>query len=410
MVCLQNQEMSNGYNTVKSGEAGKRQTAGMEGGQMKVVISGYVGKKITGIGRNLESLLEHSDSAVKYIVYANKDIKDDFAFHNPNVTVKTYAISRDDSLKNLLWTTFVFPIMALREGADRVLIPNFTLLLFKVCPTVIIMHDLIEFNVPDKFSRIKMFYRTRLADPISAKRADRIITVSKNSKRDIVRFLKVSPEKVHVVYNGVDQKKFSRMRQEKADKIIRERKWPLDFLLYVGTIDHPGKNAMGVIQAYEKLRTAGLYTGSLILAGMPGANYEAVDNYAKKSKYKDDIIFTGFVTDAELVALYSRCAVFIFISLYEGFGIPPLEALSCGAKVVVSNTSSLPEVVGNVGTKVDPTDIDAVAEAVAMELRHDRTEEEKQELTKHLMRYDWYNLSRRFESVLIGNNKNRKQL
>lgn len=161
---------------------------------MKIVVSGYVGKKITGIGRNLMCLLDNVSDDNKYIIYTNEDIKNDFIFNNPNVTVKTYKVSKTSSLGNLLWTTFIFPFVVLKEKADKALIPNFTLLLLKFRPTNVIMHDLIEFNVPDKFSPKKMFYRTKLADPITAKRADSIITVSENSKRDIMKFLNV-PEK-----------------------------------------------------------------------------------------------------------------------------------------------------------------------------------------------------------------------
>lgn len=151
-----------------------------------------------------------------YIIYTNEDMKDSFTFQNPNVIVKTYRVSKNSSMKNLLWTTFVFPFVVLKEKADKALIPNFTLLLLKFKPTVVIMHDLIEFNVPNKFSKKKMFYRTKIADPITARRANHIITVSENSKRDIIKFLRVSADKLTVVYNGVDQKKFRKMDYEKS--------------------------------------------------------------------------------------------------------------------------------------------------------------------------------------------------
>lgn len=366
---------------------------------MKVVVSGYVGKKITGIGRNLMCLLNNASSDNKYIIYTNEDMRDDFKFDNPNVTVKTYKVSKKDSLGNLLWTTFVFPFIVLKENADKALIPNFTLLLLKFRPTIVIMHDLIEFNIPDKFSPKKMFYRTKLADPITAKRANHIITVSENSKRDIVKFLKVPEKKLTVIYNGVDQRKFCKMKPEQSEEILRKRSWPLDFILYAGTIDHPGKNAMGVIKAFEKLKDENKYTGSLILAGMPGSGYDVVEKYISDSKWNKDIIFTGFVTDEELIALYSKCRVFCFLSLYEGFGIPPLEALACEAKVVVSNSSSLPEVVGNVGITVDPLNLDAVVNAIIKSLGK-IDENYAGNVKNHLKKYEWKNLSKEFEKVL----------
>lgn len=365
---------------------------------MKIVVSGYVGKKITGIGRNLICLMDNVSSDNKYIIYTNEDMKDDFKFNNPNVTVKTYKVSKKDSLANLLWTTFVFPFVVLREKADKALIPNFTLLLFKFRPTIVIMHDLIEFNIPDKFSSKRMFYRTKLADPITAKRADHIITVSENSKRDIVKFLNVPEKKLTVIYNGVNQNKFCKMNSENAEAILKKRGWSQDFLLYVGTIDHPGKNVMGVIKVFEKLKDENKYSGSLILAGMPGSGANIVEDYVKKSNWCKDITFTGFVTDDELIALYSKCKVFCFLSLYEGFGIPPLEALACGAKVVVSNSSSLPEVVGNVGIIVNPLNLDEVVNAIVDSMENDDISHDEDKKS-HLKKYNWKNLSSDFEKV-----------
>ena len=148
---------------------------------MKVVVSGYVGKKITGIGRNLISLLDNVDPNNQYIIYTNFDMVDEFKFKNSNVIVKPYNVSKNLSFKNLLWTTFVFPRKVKKEKADVALIPNFTFLLYKHRPTVLIMHDLIEFNVKNKFSKKKMFSRTKIAethkrfvDQIEHKREERL--------------------------------------------------------------------------------------------------------------------------------------------------------------------------------------------------------------------------------------------
>ena len=367
---------------------------------MKIVISGYIGKKITGIGRNLICLLDNASSDNEYVIYTNEDMKDEFKFANPHVTVKTYPVTKMSSLKNLLWTTFKFPGVVRKENADKALIPNFTLLLFRHRPTVVIIHDLIEFNVKDKFSPKKMFYRTKIADPLMVKRSDKIITVSENSKKDLMKYLNAPEEKITVVYNGVDQEKFYRMADQDANAILKTHGWPTDFILYAGTIDHPGKNAIAVVKAFEDLKKSGRYKGQCVLAGMPGSGFEYVKEYIEKSDYKNEIVLTGFVSDEELVALYSKCATFVFVSLYEGFGIPPLEALSCGAKVVVSNTSSLPEVVGDIGITVDPANQKAITQAVYESLNKEAGIEYQYRVKEHLKNYNWKNLSAQFERAL----------
>ena len=142
----------------------------------------------------------------------------------------------------------------------------------------------------------------------------------------------------------------------------------------------------------------------------PAAEAASREEFSKRLTYYNDhfwlmfdedklIAFVdGFVTDEELIALYSTCKVFCFLSLYEGFGIPPLEALSCGANVVVSNTSSLPEVVGDVGITVDPMNEDDVIDGIKRSIYQNK-EKYMEEVTEHLKKYDWKNLSKEFENV-----------
>lgn len=364
---------------------------------MKIVISGYIGKKITGIGRNLLSLLEHTGNDNEYIIYANEDMAQKLKLAKDNVHIRTYGVSSQSSIGNLLWTTFVFPFKARKEKADVSLIPNFSLLLFKTRPSSVIIHDLIEFNVPGKFSGLRMFYRTKIADPLLAKLSDRIITISKCSMEDLNKYLGTPENKVDIVYCGVDRQKFHKMELKTALNILKAKEWPSDFFLCAGTVDHPGKNSYSVIKAFEQICSNG-YKGGLILAGMPGSGYEHVERAIAESPYGNRIIVTGYVCDEELVALYSACRALCFMSLYEGFGMPPLEALSCGAQVIVSSTSSLPEVVGDCGQKVDPLDVNAISEAMVNVLEGWRANPGQVE--KHLARFDYQVLSKQFEESL----------
>lgn len=365
--------------------------------QKRIIISGYVGKKITGIGRNIISIIENNKSKdFLFIVYINKDMVEAFSSLKglENVKLKTYNISKMSSIGNLLWTTFIFPWMALFEKASVAVIPNFTFLLFKFRPTVIIMHDLIEFNISDKFSKLKMFYRKKIADPISAKRANRILTVSINSQKDIIKFLKIDKSKIGVIKNGVDFNLFNECKQSNfiESKGLKKNK----YLFYAGTVDYPGKNVFALIKAFELLKKDKKYDGKLVIAGMKGKGSEVVFEKIQNSSYKNDIIYLGYVTDEELTELYSNCSLFCFLSLYEGFGIPPLEALACGSRVLVSNTSSLPEVVGNVGVTCDPLNIQEIAEKIETICKNEITDDYKLKVKEHLQNFTWSSISDNF--------------
>lgn len=376
---------------------------------MRIIISGYIGKKVTGIGRNIISLIEKSDFNDEFIIYTNYDIINEFNIVKDNVLIKTYNISKYKSLQNLLWTTFIFPFIAIHERATIAVIPNFTLLLFKFIPTVIFLHDLIEFNVPNKFSKLKMFYRKKLADPISSFISTGIITVSQNSKNDIIKFLRVSQNKINIVYNGVDRKKFYPFSDYKSLEILKSKDINRGFVLYTGTIDHPGKNVLGIVKAYELLRDDAAYNGDLILAGMPGSGYEVVNKYMSQSPYSSSIKNLGYVTDDELVALFSLCDVFCFVSFYEGFGMPPLEAAACGARIVASNTSSMPEIVGEFAELVDPASVVSIRNGIENQLHKSDTElaNYKNLIENKLNIFDWRNQYQKFIDVLYGIVNNR---
>lgn len=374
---------------------------------MKIIVSGYVGKRITGIGGNLINLLNRINREdMKFVVYTNFDMVEDLRFDNPNVIVKTYKISRENSLGNLLWTTFILPIMAVKEKADITLITNFTFLLIPIRPTVIFIHDMIEFRIPDKQSKLRVFYRTKLAVPISARNAARIVTVSQNSKKDIQELLNIDCKKIDYVSNGIDRNKFYKLDEKKALEVLSKKGWIPPFILFVGTIDHPGRNLINLIKAFETLEDSKKYDGKLILVGRKGKGADIVEDYIYRSKYRDNIIITGYISDDELKALYSLCSVFCYISLYEGFGMPPLEALASGARVVVSNTSSLPEAVGNVGIKVDPLDVNDITDAIYKVLITHVDDNYQKQVEEHLSRYSWKNGANQLADVLIKVYKN----
>jgi glycosyltransferase involved in cell wall biosynthesis len=223
---------------------------------------------------------------------------------------------------------------------------------------LVTVHDLSYIHYPE----IVMPGMSRLLNtwvPGSIARADHVIAVSEATRQDIITCYNTPADKVSVLYHGVSAD-FHPAHTPTALAQVREKYNLGDapFILTVGTIQ-PRKNYLRLIQAFAMLpRELGV---SLVIAGGRGWDNQPLFDEVKRRKLNDQVRFTGFVADADLPALYSAATLFAYPSLYEGFGLPVLEAMACGTPVVTSNTSSLPEVVGQAGIMVSPTDVESMA-------------------------------------------------
>lgn len=195
----------------------------------------------------------------------------------------------------------------------------------------------------------------------TARRADWIIADSENTKNDAVKYLGADPSKISVIALGCD----ARFRPQDAPaKMDALKKYgiPSPFLLYVGTLE-PRKNVPAIIRAYKILKERGT-DRKLVIGGAKGWKYDEIFQMVSALGLGKDVIFTGRIDDSDLPALYGAADIFVYPSFYEGFGLPPLEAMACGCPVVTSNTSSLPEVIGDAGIMVEPGDISGLAERI----------------------------------------------
>lgn len=228
--------------------------------------------------------------------------------------------------------------------------------------TVVVVHDMAYKACPETVNA-KTRKWLNLTLKKSCERADLIVTVSEFSKSEIIKYLGVPEKKIVVMPNGVDLELYHPNYSEWAVASCR-KKYHIDqeYYLYLGTLE-PRKNLVNLIKAYhllkEKLQKS---TPKLVLAGGKGWYYESIFETVEQLKLKEDIIFTGYVEEKEVPLLMNGAKAFVFPSLYEGFGMPPLEAIACGKPVLVSNTTSLPEVVGECGLMVDPEDIIDISE------------------------------------------------
>ncbi len=228
---------------------------------------------------------------------------------------------------------------------------------------VITVHDLSFLRYPQFFSGRKNFWHKALGVKKIMKEADMIIAVSENTKNDIIELAGIDAAKIRVIYSGNNLVKKA-WPEEKAKTCLDKLGVSGPFILYVGNIE-PRKNISGLIKAYDELRRGGENI-DLVLAGAPGWKDAQIYSDWQASPYKDQIKFLGYISQEEKEILYSKAAVFAYPSYYEGFGFPPLEAMTYGAPVVCSNVSSLPEIVAEAAIMINPEKSEELAEAMKM--------------------------------------------
>ena len=224
----------------------------------------------------------------------------------------------------------------------------------------------------------------------SMKRADRIITDSDFSKSEIIKYYPEFRDKIRVVYCGVDSQKFHPVTNDTQIAKVRQKyRIPENYFLYLGTLE-PRKNLERLIDAYSAFSKEYEHPASLVLAGGKGWMYEGIFQKVQSLNLQKHVIFTQYIDEADLCALMSGAMAFVFPSLYEGFGMPPLEAMSCGTPVLVSDRASLPEVVGGSAVIVKADSVKSIQEGLH-QLHDDSSlkEQLKQEGLQRVKQFSW---------------------
>ena len=317
----------------------------------------------TGIGRYLRNLLIQLatlDAPHEYVVFLQPN--EELPIQQERlIPVHLSAWTPIYSVKE----QYHLPLEIRKQRIDLMHYPNFNVPLVSCCPYVVTIHDLIYYLYPEECPSIAAHYYARFMLNYAIRHARAILTVSEHSQRDLQRVFHAPPEKIRVIPNGADE--LCHCPPTNAADTLKERYGIKGrYVFYVGK-HHGYKNITTLVQAFMTHQEVYQQTQLVIAGKRDQRRYELYDLAARLDP-GGRIIFTDFVEDDGLFDLYRGASLFVFPSLYEGFGLPPLEAMACGVPVICSNAASLPEVVGDAAILADPLNIHEMADAMRVVL------------------------------------------
>jgi glycosyltransferase involved in cell wall biosynthesis len=317
-----------------------------------------------GIGTYVRNLVRHLarlDKDTTFLLFCNgadestlRDMAENFV---PVV---------DNSAQYRLREHVSLPLKLRRLGAELLHSPHYVRPLFCPVPSVVTIHDCIHLLFPQYLPNRMAYNYARFMMGSAIRNSAIVFTVSEASRGDILRFFpETDPEKVHVVPNAIDAELLRDPGEEERERVRERYQLRSRFVLFAGNVK-PHKNLERLIRAFARVRgQEGNEDLRLVLIGDDVSRYASLRRAADEAGVRQDVRFFGFVPHETLAALYRMATVFAFPSLYEGFGLPPLEAMACGTPVVTSRLSSLPEVVGDGALLVDPYSEDEIAHGIA---------------------------------------------
>jgi glycosyltransferase involved in cell wall biosynthesis len=315
------------------------------------------GFRSAGISWYTQNLLRHlpdADPTIGYTVFVGEKRYQGV----PGTQLRVSRLPTHHPAVRIFWEQTIQPWAVRRAGVD--LLHGLALVgpVASARPLVVTIHDLSFVFYPQNFQFLKRLY-LQFFTRLSVRMARRVIAISENTKRDVVQQYGIPAGKVDLVYYGLDPI-FRSLPAAQVARFVTEQGLPERFILFVGTLE-PRKNVVRLIEAYAQLPKG---RPPLFLIGGKGWQYDDIFARVEDLDLSGEVRFVGYVSAAELPWWYNAADLFVYPSLYEGFGLPPLEAMACGTPVVSSAVSSLPEVVGSGGLLVDPTDTEALASAM----------------------------------------------
>lgn len=314
----------------------------------------------TGIGKYLEQILRvlaETDRENEYYLYCNQDF--DLRFPADERWHKRIGWGGVGTI----WLHTQLPLMISRDKLDVFWGPQYAIPFWpKSVPKVVTVHDLVFHHYPETLPTL-IWLHNKYALRYYLNAVEKVIVDSHSTKRDLIKVFNVADRKVHVIYLAAECNGKTDTLPDSGTETLEKLGIDPGYILYVGTVE-PRKNIIRLLEAYARTKTEKGMDVPLVIAGGFGWKYQGILNRVKELGLGTHVFFTGYLTESELDQIYRNAAIFVYPSLYEGFGLPPLEAMLRGIPVITSDTSSLPEVVGDVGIMVNPYNVDELAKAI----------------------------------------------
>jgi glycosyltransferase involved in cell wall biosynthesis len=362
---------------------------------MKIGIDARLLSYRRGIGTFVYNMLSHLtilDRKNQYFLYVDKKSKDSDLALPENSIIRPHALPSYP-----LWEQVCLPLAAMHDDVDILHCPANTgpLFLPQQIKRVLTIHDvmyLLPYEVlppsPSLYQRLGRIYR-RWVVPRIAKRADAIITDSHHSRQDIFSLLQLPSEHVFVIYGAPGHAFRPLPNKEMVEKVKQRYRVQSQFILTLGGLD-PRKNTTRVLQAFKKFEGRAKSDYQLVIVGLPRNGQKLFSHTAMEIGITEEVVLAGFVPEEDLVALYNGADVFLYPSLYEGFGLPVLEAMACGTPVIASTAGSIPEIAEEAALLIGPNGVEALVLAIEQVVTDQAL---RQELTargfEHVKKFSW---------------------
>ena len=346
-----------------------------------------------GIGHYASQLIRHLfeiDKKNQYVLFFDRRVNDrDISqYKKAKVEIKYFPFHQYKKFLPGIYSEMLITASLKKEKLDVFHSPKHSIPSTYRNKNLITVHDLATFKHPKLFSR-KRISQSKKALSATLKRCQKIIAVSESTKNDLNEIFKIPKRKIEVVYNGLDRIFFSPPREEEMRKVLNKYKVKGKYILFLGTLE-PRRNIPRLLEAYASLKRKESLDYQLVLAGKEGWLASEFKQMVSDFDLRKEVIFTGYVPPKELNSLIRKAEIFVSPSIYEGFGMPVIEAMACGVPVITSNVSSLPEIAGEAALFVSPYDIGGLAGTIRRLLRDKKLQVElKEKGQKQARQFSW---------------------